>query len=84
MSELVNALFSPPASRRGVSNSGISEVPPNIRCSNKWASPVADGSSSFDPTSYSRLIATSGVDLSSWTMTLNPLSSVNLLKLTIL
>jgi hypothetical protein len=42
--------------------------------------PVINGFSSFEPTSYRIFMATRGVDLSSCTITLSPLSRLNLLK----
>ncbi len=50
-----------------------------MMCSNKWAKPVLPFGSSLEPTLYQVLIATTGALRSSWTMTVRPLSSTNLL-----
>src|SRR5437867_6475036 len=49
----------------------------NMMCSNRCANPVRPVSSSLDPTWYQVLTVTSGREWSSWTSTLRPLGSVN-------
>ena len=50
-------------------------------CSKRWAKPVRPGFSSFEPTRYQRLTATTGVLWSSWSSTVNPLGRENCLDL---
>src|SRR5437867_9372829 len=52
----------------------------NMMCSNRCANPVRPVSSSLDPTWYQVLTVTSGREWSSWTSTLRPLGSVNVVK----
>ena len=51
-------------------------MPLNIRCSNRCAKPVLPFGSSFDPTLYQTLTATTGALWSSWTITVSPLASL--------
>src|SRR5471032_529284 len=53
-------------------------LPLNIRCSNRWAKPVVPVFLFFEPTWYQVLTATTGVLWSSWTSTVRPFFSTNL------
>ena len=55
---------------------GAFSEPLNIRCSNRCAKPVRPAGSSFEPTLYQMLTATTGALRSSWTTTRRPLASV--------
>src|SRR5215208_4633263 len=46
-------------------------------CSKRWAKPVRPGDSFFEPTWYQTLTPTTGVEWSSWKMTLSPLGRKN-------
>ena len=54
-----------------------------MTCSNRWAKPVLPGCSCFEPTSYQRLMATTGARWSSATMRRRPLARRSSLKATV-
>src|SRR5262245_23316393 len=49
----------------------------NMRCSNRCAKPVRPGASSFEPTWYQRLTATSGLPRSTCRITVSPVARTN-------